>query len=206
MIGNFRLILQRPPRQQYAALCYRMKKKQAQPEVLIATSRDTGRWVIPKGWPMSGKKAHQVAEREAYEEVGVKGKVDKTPLGSFHYRKTLDSGLKVLVRVQVHALEVEGCLKNFPEKGSRVLEWVSPEEAARRVNELELKTLLNAFGAKFPPAAIEPAPAVAANADKPTDKPTDKRGEKRTEKGAEKDMARSATKSLAKPAAKKRAG
>ncbi len=201
MIGNFRLILQRPPRQQYAALCYRMKKKQAQPEVLIATSRDTGRWVIPKGWPMSGKKAHQVAEREAYEEVGVKGRVDKTPLGSFHYRKTLDSGLKVLVRVQVHALEVEDCLKNFPEKGSRVLEWVSPEEAARRVNELELKTLLNAFGAKFPPAVSEPAPTVAANADKPIDK----RAEKRSEKPVEKAMARSATKSLSKPAAKKRA-
>lgn len=143
--SNLRLMLQRPPRQQYAALCYRVKKKQGQLEVLVATSRDTGRWVIPKGWPMTDKKAHQVAEREAFEEVGVKGKVEKDVLGFYHYSKTLDSGLKIPVRVQVHALEVHDCLKNFPEKGSRVLEWVSCAEAASRVNEPELKMLLLQF-------------------------------------------------------------
>lgn len=114
LTGNLRLMLQRPARQQYAALCYRLTKKRTQLEVLVATSRDTGRWVIPKGWPMKDKKAHQVAEREAYEEVGVKGKVEKDALGFFHYRKTLDSGLKVLVRVQVHALEVAGTENSLP--------------------------------------------------------------------------------------------
>lgn len=161
LTSNFRLMFQRPPRQQYAALCYRMKKKQMQPEVLVATSRDTGRWVIPKGWPMEGKRAHQVAEREAYEEVGVKGKVEKEPLGFYHYKKTLNNGLKVPVRVQVHALEVEDCLKAFPEKGSRVLEWVSPEEAAKRVNEPELKSLLTAFGRKL--QAADPGSARRAS-------------------------------------------
>nr|WP_325261781.1 NUDIX hydrolase [uncultured Rhizobium sp.] len=151
LTGNLRLMLQRPARQQYAALCYRLTKKRTQLEVLVATSRDTGRWVIPKGWPMKDKKAHQVAEREAYEEVGVKGKVEKDALGFFHYRKTLDSGLKVLVRVQVHALEVADCLKNFPEKGSRKLEWVSCEEAASRVNEPELKLLFLRFADKMHP-------------------------------------------------------
>ncbi|TDK37544.1 NUDIX hydrolase [Rhizobium deserti] len=147
--SNLRLMLQRPPRQQYAALCYRMKKKQGQVEVLVATSRDTGRWVIPKGWPMTDKKAHQVAEREAFEEVGVKGKVEKDVLGFYNYRKTLDSGLKIPVRVQVHALEVHDCVKNFPEKGSRVIEWVSPEEAANRVNEPELKMLMLQFAERM---------------------------------------------------------
>ncbi len=141
-------MMQRPPRQQYAALCYRMRKGQDEIEVLLATSRDTGRWVIAKGWPMNGKKAHQVAEREAYEEVGVKGKVEKEPLGVYHYRKALDNGLKVLVRVQVHALKVEDMLKNYPEKGSRVLEWVSCEEAANRVNEPELKMLFLQFAGR----------------------------------------------------------
>ncbi len=149
LISNLRLMLQRPPRQQYAALCYRFAKKTAQLEVLVATSRDTGRWVIPKGWPMKDKKAHQVAEREAYEEVGVKGKIEKEPLGFYHYRKTLDSGLKVPVRVQVHAMEVQDCLKNFPEKGSRRLEWVSCEEAAVRVNEPELKSLFLHFAERM---------------------------------------------------------
>ncbi|EUC01450.1 NUDIX hydrolase [Rhizobium sp. CF080] len=149
--GNLRLMLQRPPRQQYAALCYRIKKKPAQLEVLVATSRDTGRWVVPKGWPMTDKKAHQVAEREAFEEVGVKGKVEKEPLGFYHYRKTLDNGLKIPVRVQVHALEVDECLKSYPEKGSRTLEWVSCEEAAMRVNEPELKILFLQFAERMQP-------------------------------------------------------
>jgi hypothetical protein len=34
---------------------------------------------------------------------------------------------------------------SFPEKESRRLEWVSPEEAAARVNEPELKALMLAF-------------------------------------------------------------
>ncbi|WP_210049077.1 NUDIX hydrolase [Neorhizobium petrolearium] len=160
--GNLRLMLQRPPRQQYAALCYRMKKKQGQLEVLVATSRDTGRWVIPKGWPMTGKKAYQVAEREAFEEVGVKGKIGKEPLGYYTYRKTLTNGLKVPVQVQVHALEVTECLKSFPEKGSRTLEWVSCEEAANRVNEPELKILFLQFAEKMQPR-IPPLPTKAAS-------------------------------------------
>ena len=159
--GNLRLILQRPPRQQYAALCYRIKKKQGLLEVLVATSRDTGRWVIPKGWPMTDKKAHQVAEREAYEEVGVKGKVEKEAFGLYHYRKTLDNGLKIPVQVQVHVLEVDECLKNFPEKGSRTLEWVSCEEAAMRVNEPELKILLLQFADRMR-SRLQPLPPAKA--------------------------------------------
>ncbi|MFN7102205.1 MAG: NUDIX hydrolase [Pseudorhizobium sp.] len=146
-------MLRRPPKQQYAALCYRTKKKQVGLEVLLLTSRDTGRWVIPKGWPMADKKAHTVAEREAYEEAGVRGKAEKEPLGHYHYNKSLRTGLKIPVRVQVHALEVQELAKNFPEKGSRKLEWVSLEEAASRVNEPELKALFSAFATRPPEVA-----------------------------------------------------
>ncbi|MCF6369737.1 NUDIX hydrolase [Rhizobium halophilum] len=151
-------MLRRPPKQQYAALCYRMKKKQGEIEVLLLTSRDTGRWVIPKGWPMPAKKAHAVAEREAYEEAGVKGKVEKEPLGYYHYNKALRTGLKIPVRVQVHVLEVQEMLKNFPEKGSRRLDWVSTQEAAKRVNEPELKALFEVFDTR----ACAPVPKTAA--------------------------------------------
>jgi 8-oxo-dGTP pyrophosphatase MutT (NUDIX family) len=142
------LMLRRPPKQQYAALCYRVKKKQGDVEVLLLTSRDTGRWVIPKGWPMPMKKAHTVAEREAFEEAGVKGKAEKAPLGHYHYHKALRTGLKIPVRVQVHALEVQDMAKSFPEKGSRRLEWVTLQEAAQRVKEPELKALLRGFALK----------------------------------------------------------
>ncbi|NKN38611.1 NUDIX hydrolase [Agrobacterium sp. a22-2] len=139
------LMLRRPPRQQYAALCYRQRKKQEQVEVLLITSRDTGRWVIPKGWPMEGKKSHAVAEREAFEEAGVKGKVARDPIGHYSYAKGMEGGLKISCKVQVYPLEVKDMLKDFPEKGTRRAEWVSCEEAAARVQEPELKVLFHRF-------------------------------------------------------------
>ncbi len=145
MASDLKLMFRRPLRQQFAAICYRLRKKNGDLEVLLMTSRDTGRWVIPKGWPMEGKKAHAVAEREAYEEAGVKGKASKEPIGYFTYNKRMDGGLKILCRVQVHALEVKDMLADFPEKGMRRMEWVNCQEAASRVQEPELKTLLHTF-------------------------------------------------------------
>lgn len=144
--SDLKLMLQRPPRQQFAAICHRRKKKSGELEVLLITSRDTGRWVIPKGWHMPGKQPHAIAEREAYEEAGIKGKAGPEPFGFYTYMKRMRGGNKVATRVQVHALEVKSLLKDFPEKGTRRLEWVSCEEAANRVDEPELKTLFLAFG------------------------------------------------------------
>ncbi|MBW8284149.1 MAG: NUDIX hydrolase [Rhizobium sp.] len=154
--SDVQLMLRRPPRQQYAALCFRKRKKQSVLEVLLVTSRDTGRWVIPKGWPMRGKKSHLVAEREAYEEAGVKGNVSREPIGYYTYHKGMNDGLKVACRVQVHALEVKELLKDFPEKGTRRLEWVSCEEAAARVQEPELKVLFHVFAQKLLNGALPP--------------------------------------------------
>ncbi|MDO9415593.1 NUDIX hydrolase [Pararhizobium sp.] len=141
------LMFRRPARMQYAALCYRLKKKSSALEILVITSRDTGRWVIPKGWPMQGKRAHEVAEREAYEEAGVKGKAQKKSIGFYTYQKGLDQGLKIPCKVQVHALEVNDLCKRFPEQGVRTLEWVSYDEAAKRVAEPSLRNLILEFAA-----------------------------------------------------------
>jgi 8-oxo-dGTP pyrophosphatase MutT (NUDIX family) len=149
--SDLKLMLQRPPRQQFAAICHRRKKKTGELEVLLITSRDTGRWVIPKGWHMPGKQPHAIAEREAFEEAGIKGKAGLDPIGFYTYMKKMRGGHKVLTRVQVHALEVKSLLKEFPEKGTRRLEWVSCQEAANRVDEAELKTLFLAFGKQFAP-------------------------------------------------------
>ena len=158
--SDVHLMLRRPPRQQYAALCYRPRKKQGGIEILLLTSRDTGRWIIPKGWPMPGKKSHAVAEREAYEEAGVKGKVSREPIGHYSYSKGMEGGLKIACKVQVHALDVKEMLKDFPEKGTRRLEWVSPEEAVARVREPELKVLLHQFAEKTANALAKPKNSV----------------------------------------------
>ncbi|MCJ8506505.1 NUDIX hydrolase [Rhizobium lemnae] len=142
---NILLMMRRPPRQQYAALCYRIDSIHGL-QILLLTSRETRRWVIPKGWPMKGKKAHAVAEREALEEAGVRGTAEKEAFGHFGYLKKLKNGLKVPVRVQVHPLRVDAMVDNFKEKGVRDLDWADCQTAASRVQEPELRNLILAFG------------------------------------------------------------
>jgi 8-oxo-dGTP pyrophosphatase MutT (NUDIX family) len=142
-------MFRRPRRGQFAALCYRIVDDREQPEILVVTSRDTGRWVIPKGWPMGDKPGYEVARQEAYEEAGVVGDAEPEPAGYYHYDKCLDHGVKVPCRVQVHALKVTSMLKDFKEKGKRKIEWVSPEIAEGRVHEPELKRLIHRFSQRF---------------------------------------------------------
>ena len=78
----------RDVRSQFAALCYRVKDGKTR--VLLVTSRGTGRWIIPKGWPMDGKTPAETAAQEAWEEAGVTGKVQDMCLGLFSYRKTME--------------------------------------------------------------------------------------------------------------------
>jgi 8-oxo-dGTP pyrophosphatase MutT (NUDIX family) len=141
---SVQLMFRRPKRVQFAALCYRHDKKKGL-EILLLTSRDTGRWVIPKGWPMGSKPAHAVAEQEALEEAGVTGFAEHDLLGCFGYAKAMPEGVLLPCAVQVHAMEVRGKVSDFKEKGKRKLEWVSPQEAADRVQEPGLKKIIMAF-------------------------------------------------------------
>ncbi|HLL59899.1 MAG TPA: NUDIX domain-containing protein, partial [Allosphingosinicella sp.] len=55
---------------QVAALPYR-RGADGSVEVLLVTTRGTGRWMVPKGWPMRGKSHAEAAAQEAFEEAGV---------------------------------------------------------------------------------------------------------------------------------------
>ena len=145
LASELRLMLRRPEWLQFAALCYRKTSDKSGVEILLITSRGTGRWIIPKGWPMNGKLAHAVAEREAFEEAGVKGKAEIKPLGVYSYMKGMDNGLELPCKVQVHALKVSGFANNYKEKGQREMAWFSCAEAAARVDEPGLKELITAF-------------------------------------------------------------
>jgi 8-oxo-dGTP pyrophosphatase MutT (NUDIX family) len=135
-------------RQQYGALCYRKAPGGSGIEVLVMTSRESRRWVIPKGWPMKKKKPYEAAATEAWEEAGVRGTVGKKPVGRYTYLKWLDNGDVAPCIVDVYTVEVLEQSENFKERGQRVLAWVEPEEAARRVREIELKSLLVDFKVK----------------------------------------------------------
>ncbi len=142
---------------QFAALCYKVTKKEGA-RILLITSRDTGRWVIPKGWPMKGKTDAEAAEIEAFEEAGAKGYLCPDCAGIFTYDKAMDDGSKQPVVVSVFPMEVDRLVSDFPEKGQRKRKWFSPKKAAARVDEPELQDIL----ASFDPAKLNcPRPGKA---------------------------------------------
>jgi 8-oxo-dGTP pyrophosphatase MutT (NUDIX family) len=130
------------PARQYAALPWRMAERA---EILLASSRETRRWVIPKGWPMKGRKPHMTAAIEALQEAGLLGKIAKTTFGAFHYEKRLKNGAVLLCRVDVFLLRVSRQRKSWPEKDQRVTQWFSPTDAAQLVDEPELSALIKTF-------------------------------------------------------------
>lgn len=139
-------------RTQLGALCWRLRE--GQPEVLLVTSRDTGRWIIPKGWPMDGLTADAAASREAWEEAGVEGRADPFCLGYYSYDKTLgrrpkgaddeanDNRPSIPCLVAVFPLQVRSLKASYPEARQRRRKWFNPKKAARKVAEPELQALL----------------------------------------------------------------
>ncbi len=134
------------PRRQYAALPWRGKNGL---EILLASSRGTRRWVIPKGWPMKGRKPYETAAVEALQEAALLGKIEKTKIGSYRYQKRLRNGAALLCSVDVFPLRVARQRKSWPEKNQRVTEWFTPAEAAELVHEPELSELIKAFAEIF---------------------------------------------------------
>jgi 8-oxo-dGTP pyrophosphatase MutT (NUDIX family) len=130
-------------RTQVAALCWRSVK--GKPEVLLVTSRETGRWVLPKGWPVKGRDAAGSARTEAWEEAGVEGKVQDTCVGLYAYHKRLGSDIDVPCIVAVYPIKVKSLADSYPEAGQRRRRWFTPAKAAERVDEPELRTLLRRF-------------------------------------------------------------
>ena len=136
------------PLLQAGALCWRMHRDRVQ--VLLITSRDTGRWVIPKGWPVEGLGAAEGAAREAWEEAGVEGAADPLPVGNFDYGKVLAGQAVAPCTVQVFALRVRRLAESYPERGQRRRKWFGLRKAAGKVQEPGLRRLILGFGAPEP--------------------------------------------------------
>jgi 8-oxo-dGTP pyrophosphatase MutT (NUDIX family) len=112
-------------------------------EVLLVTSRDTGRWVIPKGYIDPGMTAQSAACQEAWEEAGVTGEITgRLPLGFVPYHKRLKDGTTCAASIAVYPLLVEKQKKKWQERGERTRTWFAVEEAAGLVHEPALSALL----------------------------------------------------------------
>lgn len=115
-------------------------------EVMLITSRGTGRWVLPKGWPETSERLCETAAREASEEAGLSGSIATQEAGRYFYLKEMPNGEQVACEVLVYPLEVRHVAEKWKERRQRTRKWVSPSEAARMVNEPELCGLIASFG------------------------------------------------------------
>lgn len=133
---------------QSGALPWRFKrsKKSDKAEVMLVTGRRSGRWMIPKGWPVEGKTMADSAAQEAFEEAGIKGKISPEPIGTFRHVKQHFLVGRMEVDIQVHAMAVKRELGDWPERSERARKWFRVEEAAERVDSEELRLLIVKLG------------------------------------------------------------
>lgn len=133
---------------QFGALPWRISEYGTR-QVMLLTTRETQRWVVPKGWPMKGRKPAEVASQEAYEEAGLVGHiVNRRPLGNFHYQKRL-AKRAILCEVRVFLFRVERQLDDWPEKSERETKWFDAGEAAALVEEGGLAEIIERFAGSY---------------------------------------------------------
>ena len=126
---------------QYAALPFR-RNADSGVDVMLVTSRGSGRWVIPKGWPIRQKfrmlllRANHLRKQASWEKAG------RNSTGTYTYEKRLANGTPVISEVQVFPLEVKRQRKDWPEEEEREVRWLSPSEAATAVQETALSDII----------------------------------------------------------------
>lgn len=129
-------------RAQLAALCYRYKGDKLQ--ICLVTTRGSGRWILPRGWPTHKQTPSDGAAIEAFEEAGVTGTIHPNSIGAYSYDKPLGDSVTP-VMVMVYALHVTQTAKIWPEKKQRDRKWMSPKKAAANLDETGLRQIVAGF-------------------------------------------------------------
>ena len=129
---------------QYGTIAWRDTEEEGL-RILLITSRDTRRWVVPRGNAIRKLGAAGSAAQEAFEEAGVRGAVSDEPVGRYRYEKRRRKRAAVQAEVLLFSLKVADELADWPERRQRERRWFAPAEAAEAVDEPELKALLRDF-------------------------------------------------------------
>ena len=111
-------------------------------QVMLVTTRETRRWVVPKGWPWVDIPDHEAAAREAWEEAGIRGAIQDQACGTFVYDKRRQGNVVVPVRVVAYLMEVAEEEEDWPEREERTRAWFSLDDAVDAVGDCDLKALL----------------------------------------------------------------
>ena len=123
--------------QQSAVLPFRQDRGRL--EILLITSRRKKRWVIPKGVCELDMDSGASAAKEALEEAGIEGDVSTRPIGRYQYDKWGGT-----CSVEVFSMAVHTSYDVWPES-YRDRDWLTPDEAIARVDEPDLKAIIEQF-------------------------------------------------------------
>lgn len=110
--------------------------------VLMVTSRTNAKWMLPKGWRMSGKSDPEAALIEGQEEAGIDGIVAKVPVGSYRYIKLFDDGSTRPAQALIFPIRVTGEHAHWDEESQRMRKWFLPHKAAKVAFEPDLARFL----------------------------------------------------------------
>ncbi len=111
-------------------------------EIMLITSRERRRLIVPKGWPEKQMSGAAAAHREARDEAGVDGPIAEDPIGFFKYEKQMSGGYSVPCNVAVYPMLVRYQALKWPESKERKVAWYPIEEAARSVDDSDLGKLM----------------------------------------------------------------
>lgn len=118
------------PIEHVAAVCYRVRDGEI--EFLLVKTR-AGRWTFPKGRVDDDATRAAAAAREAYEEAGVRGRVEALPFATYlHSKAPHIRATHAEFHVDAHLCEVRGLVA--PEETYRDPTWFSPNKAKRRLH------------------------------------------------------------------------
>ncbi len=114
---------------QVAAVCYRLRENGI--EFLLVKTRGGSKWTFPKGDPDRSLTHSQAAEREAWEEAGVRGIIEPKHFHLYLHSKGVfwkPSGVREYV-IKAFLLEVDEMTS--PHEHDRNPTWFSPDDARK---------------------------------------------------------------------------
>jgi len=139
--GEVQKYLKKKPKRQSAAAVFRGEGDKR--ELLLVTSRDTGRWIVPKGWIEDGEDGAEAALRETWEEAGLIGEVlPGGPVGHYRYVKQRPRRGDAICDVDVYLLKLIEQRDQWPERDQRRRKWFPVATAIGLIGEDGLKDVI----------------------------------------------------------------
>jgi len=114
---------------QVAAVCYRRRGPAV--EFLLVNTNGGGKWTFPKGDPEPNMSHSRSAEREAWEEAGVRGTIEPRHFHLYIHSKGVFWKAPGIQEFVVKAFLMEVAQTGGPHEDMRNPTWFAPEEARK---------------------------------------------------------------------------